>query len=196
MLDYRFSATAQLTLGGAAARWQHNLAALQLLQQMESDEHAAPLTVVQQETLTRYSGWGDTEILQRAFPTGTSAHATPHPSLAPFITPEETSSLLASSLNAHYTSLPIIRAIYTALDHFGLMQERQTRLLELEAQQSVKLGAAAPKLRVLEPAAGIGHWLGAMPPVWRARTERVAVEIDLLSGRILQRLYPRVHSAV
>jgi N12 class adenine-specific DNA methylase len=191
-VDFHFACDEGLELGGAAVRFRHNLAALQLLKRLETETGSeSDLTEEEQRTLVRYSGWGDTDVLHHAFPNGTYSWAKPHAELAGLLTPEETSSLLASSLNAYYTSLPIIRAIYAALDHFGLAQDRQSRLLELDANQSVALGSLQQqKLRLLEPAAGIGHWLGAMPAPWRAKTERVAVEMDLLSGRILQQLYP------
>jgi hypothetical protein len=100
--------------------------------------------------------------------------------------------MLASSLNAHYTALPIIRAIYDTLDHYGLTPRNEGRMLEIGDGQSVAV-ASSPrsKLRILEPAAGVGHFIGAMPPTLAATSDRVAVEIDSLTGRILQRLYPQ-----
>ncbi|MCI0524295.1 MAG: hypothetical protein L0Y75_03445 [Acidobacteria bacterium] len=106
--------------------------------------------------------------------------------------PDEIKSLLASTLNAHFTALPIIRAIYAALDHFGLAPKSADRVLELDSGQSVSLSSfRGARLRILEPAAGVGHFLGAMPQSLKANSERVAVEIDSLTGRILQRLYPQ-----
>ncbi|MBS1808814.1 MAG: DEAD/DEAH box helicase family protein [Acidobacteria bacterium] len=197
-IDFRFACDEQLELGGAAARFKHNVAALQLLKRLETGmDSERDLAEEEQRSLARYSGWGDTDVLNHAFPNGTYSWAKPHAELEGLLTPEETSSLLASSLNAHYTSLPMIRAIYAALAHFGLAQDRQSRLLELEANQSVAFASvSSQKLRVLEPAAGIGHWLGAMPADWRAKTERVAVEIDSLSGRILTHLYPNTKAFI
>ena len=190
--EFRFEGQELETLGGAASRFRHNLAALRLLKRLESETRpAGDLTAEEQLTLARYSGWGDTEALRLAFPQGTYAWAKPHAELEGLLTPEETSSLLASSLNAHYTSLPVIQAIYTALEHYGLASDSGNRLLEFDARQSVALGSwSHRKLRVLEPAAGVGHWIGMMPPLLRANSERVAVEIDALTGRILQQLYP------
>ena len=83
---------------------------------------------------------------------------------------EETESLRASTLNAHYTRLDVIRAIYAAIEHLGL--------------------AAWGKLRVLEPASGVGHFLGAMLASLATGGERTAVELDSITARILERLYP------
>jgi N12 class adenine-specific DNA methylase len=191
-LDFRFATdTDSVSHGGAAFRFRQNIATLQLLKHLQATTGLNhELSPDEQHILAGYSGWGDTEVLQHAFPNGTYSWAKPHADLDGLLTADETSSLLASSLNAHYTSLPIIRAIYAALEHFGLGQNGQSRLLELGEHQSVAFGSSQQKLRVLEPSAGIGHWLGAMPASWRATTARVAVEIDSLSGRILERLYP------
>ena len=43
--------------------------------------------------------------------------------------------------------------------------------------------------RILEPAAGIGHFIGAMPRNLAERSSITAVEIDRVSGRILNALY-------
>lgn len=44
---------------------------------------------------------------------------------------------------------------------------------------------------VLEPAAGIGHFLGLMPADLRPGTQTLAVELDAMSARITRLLYPR-----
>ena len=59
------------------------------------------------------------------------------------VTEEEFAALRASTLNAHYTSLPIIRGIWAGLLHMG----------------AGKLAS----LRVLDPSAGIGHFRSASP---------------------------------
>lgn len=86
------------------------------------------------------------------------------------LTDEEREKAAASALNAHYTTLAIIRAIYDALDHLGI--------------------GSLPNLRVIEPAAGIGHFFGAMPAHLAVKSERAAIEIDSITARILQYLYP------
>ena len=192
--DFRFELDEDLSdLGGAVARFKHNVAAVVLLKQLESElhEHGA-LTSEQQRILSRYTGWGDAEVLKRAFPNGVYSWSRPCAELEALLTPDEIMGMLASSLNAHYTALPIIRAIYAALDHFGLTPRNEGRMLELGSGQSVSVASSPQsKLRLLEPAAGVGHFLGAMPPALMASSDRVAIEIDLLTGRILQQLYPQ-----
>ena len=192
--DFRFDPEEDLSkLGRAASRFKHNLAAIALLKQQEAESREpGSLTVDEQQTLAMYTGWGDSEVLEYAFPNGAYSYSRPTQELEALLTPEEVKSLLASSLNAHYTSLPIIRAIYTALDHFGLFPQPEGRMLEIGEGQSVSVASTRrSQIRILEPAAGVGHFLGAMPPALKSNSERVAVEIDSLTGRILQRLYPQ-----
>ncbi|MGH9843330.1 MAG: hypothetical protein ACREEM_31710, partial [Blastocatellia bacterium] len=192
--DFRFDSDDELSeLGGAASRFRHNIAAIALLKRMEAESRGpGALSTEEQQTLARYTGWGDSEVLDRAFPNGAYSWSRPCTELEALLTPEEIKSLLASSLNAHFTALPIIRAVYAALDHYGIAPATDGRVLELESGRSVAFSSfQRSRLRILEPAAGVGHFLGAMPQALRVNSERVAVEIDSLTGRILQRLYPR-----
>ncbi len=192
--DFHFDHNDDLSgLGGAAPRFKFNIAAIRLLKQLESESReSGALTPEEQRVLARYTGWGDSDVLDHAFPNGAYSWSRPCEELEELLTPDEIKSLLASSLNAHYTALPIIRAVYAALDHFGVAPKAGDRMLELDSGQSVSLSSSGQKkLRIFEPAAGIGHFLGAMPQALRANSERVAVEIDSLTGRILQRLYPQ-----
>jgi hypothetical protein len=172
--DYCFAPDDQLDdLGGAASRFGHNLAAINLSKQLEAESRApGDLSPQEQRTLVRYTGWGDTEVLNRAFPNGAYSRSKPCAELAGALTDQEITGLLASTLNAHYTAIPVIRAIYDALDHLGCGN----------------LG----RIRLLAPAAGVGHFLGAMPESWRQKSERVAIELDSITARILGFLYPQV----
>lgn len=170
--DFRFASAGDLAdLGGPASRFNHNVAAIKLLKSLEEEGRArGDLTPDEQRTLARYSGWGDSDALNRLFPYGAYPGLPVHPELDGILTGDEREKIAASALNAHYTALPIIGAIYEALDHLGI-------------------GSLA-SLRVLEPAAGVGHFFGAMPASLAAKSERVAVEIDSITARILQYLYP------
>ncbi|MGE0883123.1 MAG: SNF2-related protein [Blastocatellales bacterium] len=171
--DFRFASDDDLSgLGGPASRFQHNLAAIRLLKQLEADaREPSSLAFDEQQALARYTGWGDTDVLHRAFPNGAYSHARPCAELTGVLTEEEIRALLGSTLNAHYTALPVIRAIYAALEQSGI--------------------GKSSRLRVLEPAAGIGHFFGAMPEALVQTAERAAVELDDLTARILRWLYPQ-----
>ncbi len=170
--DFSFASDEMLgSLGGAASRFTHNVAAIKLLNQLEAENRpSGTLAGNEQRILSHYSGWGDTEVLNRAFPRGAYSWAEPCDEFKRLLTEEETESLRASTLNAQYTRLDIIRAIYAAIEHLGL--------------------AAWGKLRVLEPAAGVGHFLGAMPASLKGGAERAAIELDSITARILAQLYP------
>jgi hypothetical protein len=172
--DFRFASADDLAdLGGPASRFNKNIAAIKLLKSLEAEgrEHG-DLTLDEQRVLAHYSGWGDGEVINQLFPNGAYPRTSIHPELAGILTKEEGEKIASSALNAHFTALPIIGAIYEALDHMGT--------------------AALSSLHVLEPAAGIGHFFGAMPAKIAARSERVAVELDSITARILQYLYPNV----
>lgn len=170
--DFSFAPNESLaSLQGAAARFAGNTKAIQLLKQLEAEERPpGALTLEEQQTLVHYSGWGDTEVFQRAFPRSAYARMEPCDELKGVLNEQEMTSLRASTLNAHYTQLDVIRAIYAVIERLGL--------------------AAWGRLRVLEPAAGVGHFLGAMPASLAVQAERVAVELDDITARILARLYP------
>jgi len=170
--DFRFTPTDDLAdLGGPASRFNHNVKAIKLLKSLEAEGRLpGNLTPDEQLALTRYSGWGDTEVINHTFTQIPGHEAEPCGKLRGLLTGEEIASLRASTLNAHYTRLDVIRAIYVAIERLGL--------------------AAWGKLRILEPAAGIGHFLGAMPATLAAGAERVAIELDSITARILARLYP------
>ncbi|MGH9766456.1 MAG: hypothetical protein ACREAB_03400, partial [Blastocatellia bacterium] len=170
--DFRFASTGDLaSLGGPASRFNHNIAAIKLLKSLEAEGRThGDLAPDEQRTLARYSGWGDGEVLNRLFPYGAYPQAPIHPELDGILTIEERGKIASSALNAHYTALPIIGAIYEALNYLGI--------------------GALDSLRVLEPAAGIGHFFGVMPMEIAAKAERVAVELDSITARILQYLYP------
>ncbi len=83
------------------------------------------------------------------------------------LTPEELESARATTLNAHYTSPTVVRALYGALKRFGFEHGR-----------------------ILEPACGIGHFIGLMPEGMHRHSTITGVEIDPLTARIAKALYP------
>jgi hypothetical protein len=170
--DFRFTSAGDLAdLGGPASRFKHNITAIKLLKSLEAEGRPpGNLTPDEQLALTRYSGWGDTEVFNHTFTQIPGHEAEPCGKLRGLLTGEEIASLRASTLNAHYTRLNVIRAIYEAIERLGL--------------------ASWGKLRILEPATGIGHFLGAMPATLATGAERVAIELDSITTRILARLYP------
>ena len=87
-------------------------------------------------------------------------------------TKDEYHRAFVSVINAHFTSQPIIRALWTAVQNLGFSRGR-----------------------VLEPSMGIGHFAGLMPADVQATTF-AGVELDTVSGLIASQLYPRARVQV
>lgn len=172
MNDFVFAPDDNLEdLGTTVTKYENNLAAIRILKEIEA-EGREEATLHEQTILTKYTGWGDSNLLKRAFPNGAHySNIPPADEIKELLTEDEIKALRASSLNAHYTSLPIIRAIYSGLVHAGFHLQNKTRL------------------RVLEPAAGIGHFIGAMPRELKEKCDWAAVELDPISASITKLLY-------
>ena len=150
-----------LGAGGPKAKFQANIAAIRTLQAVEREQR--PATPAEQETLSRYVGWGG---LADAFDAGKAAWSAEYAELQGLLTPEEYASARASTLNAHYTSPTVIRAIYEAVGSMGF-----------------KAG------NILEPSMGVGNFFGLLPEDMRD-SRLYGVELDSVTGRIARLLYP------
>jgi N12 class adenine-specific DNA methylase len=165
---------------GAASRFDANLAAIRTLKQLE-DEHR-DATPEEQAVLAKYSGFGDSAFSE-AFPgyePGSWATQTPwlrrRKELKALTTDEEFKAIEGSRLNAFYTTPDVIKAMWHGLDRLGISN--------------------LPNIRLLEPSAGSGRFLGYEPAELKAKSDRAAVELDSLTGRILKKLYPEAATYV
>ena len=119
-----------LGAGGAKAKYQMNMAALKTLHGIEAENRTA--TPEEQQTLSKYVGWG---ALADAFDESKPAWASEYKELLETLTPEEYESARASTLNSHYTSPTVIKAMYQALENMGfkggnLLDESVPRLIQ------------------------------------------------------------------
>ena len=153
--------------GGPKAKYQANVAAIKLLKYLE--ETTAQATPEQQAVLSRYVGWGG---LADAFDSDKSAWAAEYSELKELLTPEEYAAARASTLNAHYTSPTVIRAIYEAVEKMGFRTGN-----------------------ILEPSMGVGNFFGMLPESM-AGSRLYGVELDSISGRIAKQLYPKADITV
>ena len=119
-----------------------------------------PATPEEQEVLAKYVGWGG---LADCF----DPRHNNYEGLRSLLTEEEYAAARESTLTAFYTPPVVIRSIYAALGQMGFRQGN-----------------------VLEPACGIGHFLGMLPESM-AESKLYGVELDDISGRIARQLYPR-----
>ena len=117
-------------------------------------------TAAEQEVLSRYVGWGG---LADCFDPKHSRYE----ELKGLLPETEYAAARESTLTAFYTPPVVIRSIYAALGQMGFRQGN-----------------------VLEPACGVGHFLGMLPDSM-AESKVYGVELDDISGRIARQLYPR-----
>ncbi len=148
--------------GGAKEKFQANIHAIKLLKELEADNRQA--IPEQQEVLSRYVGWGG---LVDAFDPDKPAWSAEYQELKKLLTPEEYEAARASTLNAHYTSPTIIKAIYDAVGNMGYATGN-----------------------ILEPSCGVGNFFGMLPEEMQD-SHLYGVELDPISGRIAQQLYPK-----
>lgn len=154
--------------GGAKEKFKANIEAIKTLKNIEAEKRAA--TPEEKEALSKYVGWGG---ISQAFDDKNKAWEKEYTQLKELLTGAEYRSASASTLDAFYTSPVIIDGIYKALDKFGYEGGN-----------------------VLEPALGVGNFIGRMPEEMAKHTHFYGTEIDSISGRIAQQLYPKAEIKV
>ena len=147
--------------GGAKTKYAFNIAAIQTLKQIEAEGRQARPD--EQEILSRYVGWGG---LPQAFDAENASWQKEYQQLKSLLTDEEYAAARGSTLNAHYTSPTVIKAMYEALDSMGFRDGN-----------------------VLEPACGVGNFFGMLPEAMQS-SKLYGVELDSITGRMARQLYP------
>ncbi|MCI0535082.1 MAG: hypothetical protein L0Z50_07630 [Verrucomicrobiales bacterium] len=160
--NYRISDADKLGDGGPKQKFQQNLAAIRTLRTVETEGRLA--TTEEKPELVKYVGWG---AMPQVFDDFSREWAKERKQLQELLTEDEVKSVRATTLNAHYTAPIVVRAMYVALERFGFQGGR-----------------------VLEPACGIGHFIGLMPEDMLRRSTLTGIEIDPLTARIAKALYP------
>ena len=153
--------------GGAKTKCRANIEAIRLLKYLE--ENGFQASPEQQEVLSRYVGWGGIpEVFDENKPDWSKEYA----ELKSLLTPEEYEAARGSTLNAHYTSPAVIKAIYEAVGSMGFEGGR-----------------------ILEPSMGVGNFFGLLPENM-ADSQLYGVELDSITGRIAKQLYPEANITV
>ena len=156
-----------LGVGGAKEKFRNNMAAINLLHELELENRLA--TPEEQETLSKYVGWGG---LSMAFDENNAAWANEFQELYASLSPEEYRAAMESTLTAFYTPPVVIKGMYEALDRLGFSEGS-----------------------ILEPSCGTGNFFGLLPDSM-AGSKLHGVEIDELTGRIAKQLYQKANIAV
>lgn len=171
---YRITDSDSIGTGSARERVTRNLAAIRIVTALAREQRRA--TPEEQAALVRYVGWGG---LPRIFEYWKREEGDDSPDafwndadrqLKELLTTEEYSLARNSTQNAHYTSPTVIRAMWDAVRHLG-----------------VRTGS------FLEPAAGIGHFVGLVPEDLRSAPWAL-VEKDGVTAAIASALYPGTYA--
>ena len=166
---------------GEKARFRANTDAIKLIKQLEDEGRYA--TAAEQEILSKYVGWGG---LSNAFgelkynrelrksemvakPGWEKEFSELRKLVADgILTEEEYNAMSASTKNAHYTSIEVIKAMYDGLAQIGFTGGR-----------------------MLEPSSGVGNFVGGMPASMSRNVKSwTMVELDRITGQIAKYLYP------
>ncbi len=157
---------------GQISRIKANIEAIRLAKIIVSESR--PATDLEKQVLVQYTGWGG---LASVFERPADSQITPintstkfdvyRASLEQLLTAEELENAELSTLNAFYTTPNVVKSIWQAVESFGFTGGR-----------------------ILEPAAGVGHFFGYMPESISQASRLCAVEKDTISGLILALLYP------
>ena len=145
----------------AKEKFRQNVEVIRTLEKIEGENRIA--TPEEQEILAKYVGWGG---LADAFDETKTNWASEYQELKSLLSAEEYDSARESTLNAHYTSPVIIKAIYDAMERMGFS-----------------------KGNILEPAMGIGNFFSMLPEKMQ-ESRLYGVELDGITGRIARQLYP------
>ena len=156
-----------LDVGGAKAKFRRNMDAINLLKELEFDNRQA--TPEEQDVLSKYVGWGG---LADAFDESKDNWKDEFAELYATLTPEEYAAARASTLNAHYTSPTVIKAIYETVGNMGFRTGN-----------------------ILEPSMGVGNFFGCLPETMQG-SKLYGVELDSITGRIAKQLYPNANITV
>ena len=156
-----------LGVGGPKQKFARNIEAIQTLRTLEQEHRGA--TAEEQQVLSQYVGWGG---LADAFDPSKENWSAEYTQLKGLLTEDEYAAARASTLNAHYTSPVVIRAIYDAVEKMGFQSGN-----------------------ILEPSMGVGNFFGMLPDSMTS-SRLYGVELDSITGRIAQKLYPQANITV
>ena len=167
--DYRIRPGELKRTGSWKATAEQNVRIVELVKQITAEGRQA--TPEEQALLTKFTGWGASEIANGIFPNQYGNYKPEWRELGErlkaALTPEEYAQAKRTTQYAHYTSEPIIRSVYGALDRMGFNGGQ-----------------------VLEPGMGIGLFNGLMPDAMASNTLYTGIEYDSITGNIARLLYP------
>lgn len=147
---------------GQKAKFECNVAAIQTIKTIQKEDRIA--TAEEQKILAHYSGWGG---ISEAFDSNKENWKSEYNKLSELLSAAEYNAARASTLNAHYTSPVVVKAVYQALENFGFEGGN-----------------------ILEPSMATGVFFSAMPQELQRKSKLYGVELDILTGLMAKNLFP------
>ncbi len=161
--NYVITESDNIGFGTPKQKYLDNINALRVLYHLRK-EKAASATKEEQAILVKYVGWGG---LPQVFDDQNHDWQKEYKELKALLSEEDYKNARRSTQDAHFTPKNIIDTMYQGLKQFGVKD----------------------KVQILEPAAGIGNFIGFKPQDFNA--EYTTVEQDTVSADILKYLYPK-----
>jgi N12 class adenine-specific DNA methylase len=159
---YRITEADHLGEGGPREKLVRNLTAIRTLKSLDSEGRLP--TPAEKRILAGYVGWGS---LAQAVFSEKNAKLPERLELERLLTPEELDAARKSTMNAHYTSPQVINFMW---------------------QMAGRLGFSGGT--ILEPGMGTGNFFGLAPASVLPNSTFLGVELDQITGKIAQYLYP------
>lgn len=175
---YHITDADNIGTGTSRERVSRNMAAIRILRQLTAEDRRA--TPEEQSALVKYVGWGGLPRIfeyWKHFEDDEANSANDNwwyeqgRALTALMTETEYATARNSTQNAHYTSPTVIKAMWDAVQQLGVTNGS-----------------------MLEPAAGIGHFIGLMPNELRGWLAVATVEKDAVSAAITAALYPGAYN--
>lgn len=175
--NFSFGEDGIVLASGEIGKLKANIAAIRTLKALE--ESGAEATAEQKQILSRYVGWGglsdalNSDKYEKrthyylADRTWNEKYLPFYEELKGLLTEEEFNSAVQSTNTSHFTPDTVIRALWDIAQRMGFKHGR-----------------------ISEPAMGVGHIIGLMPRSIAEASSISGFEIDSLSGRISNALYP------
>lgn len=151
--------------GGAKTKFRANFEAIETLKKIESEHRSA--SAEEQSIMARYVGWGG---ISQAFDPNNIIWRNEYLQLKELLSDDEYSAARASTRTSFYTPPEVIDGIYQALKQFGFEGGN-----------------------ILEPSMGIGNFFAKIPESMSKQSKLYGIELDSISGRIAQQLYPKAN---
>lgn len=163
LTNYVITESDNIGVGTPKQKYRDNINALRVLYHLRK-EKAASATKEEQAILVKYVGWGG---LPQVFDDQSHDWQKEYKELKALLSEEDYKNARRSTQDAHFTPKNIIDTMFNGLKQFGVKD----------------------KVQILEPAAGIGNFIGFKPQDFNAVF--TSVEQDTISADILSYLYPK-----